>query len=39
MNAYIIVEGDKTELKVYPEWLSILAPQMQRIEDYTKVDE
>lgn len=39
MNAYIIVEGDKTELKVYPEWLSILAPQMQRIEDYTKVDD
>lgn len=38
MNAYIIVEGDKTELSVYPAWLSILVPQMQRIEQATQVD-
>lgn len=39
MNAYIIVEGSETELSVYPAWLSILAPQMQRIENATLVDE
>ena len=37
MNAYIIVEGSETELSVYPAWLSILAPQMQRIENTTLV--
>ena len=37
MNAYIIVEGSETELSVYPAWLSILAPQLQRIEDPTEV--
>ena len=37
MNAYIIVEGSETELSVYPAWLSVLAPRMQRIEDATKV--
>lgn len=31
MNAYIIVEGDTTETKVYPEWLRILAPSLKRI--------
>lgn len=38
MNAYIIVEGSETETSVYPAWLSILAPHMQRIEDATMVD-
>lgn len=33
MNAYIIVEGSETEMSVIPIWLSILAPQIQRIED------
>lgn len=33
MNAYIIVEGNETEMSVIPNWLNILAPQMQRIED------
>lgn len=31
MNAYIIVEGDTTETKVYPEWLSILVPSLKRV--------
>lgn len=39
MNAYIIVEGDRTELTVYPAWLAILAPHMQKIDDATQVDE
>lgn len=33
MNLYIIVEGDKTELSVYPAWLNILAPKLRRIEN------
>lgn len=33
MNAYIIVEGDKTETNVYPAWLSILSPRLQRVEN------
>lgn len=33
MNVYIIVEGDQTEMAVYPAWLSILAPNMKRIDD------
>ncbi|MCH5242798.1 MAG: hypothetical protein J1F67_10340 [Muribaculaceae bacterium] len=33
MNLYIIVEGDKTELQVYPAWMKYLAPQLNRIED------
>lgn len=38
MNAYIIVEGSETEMSVYPAWLSILAPNMHRIEDSSLVD-
>lgn len=33
MNAYIVVEGEKTEMSVYPAWLSIIAPKMHRIDD------
>lgn len=33
MNIYMIVEGAVTETKVYPAWLSILAPNMKRIDD------
>lgn len=39
MNCYIIVEGDKTELSVYPAWLSILAPTYTRIENFEDVNE
>ena len=31
MNLYMIVEGKKTETSVYPAWLSILAPNLQRV--------
>lgn len=37
MNLYIIVEGDKTELSVYPSWIAQLAPQLSRIEDAWEV--
>lgn len=33
MNLYIIVEGNKTELQVYPAWIKCLAPQLKRIEN------
>lgn len=39
MNFYIIVEGDQTEMSVYPAWLSILAPAYVRIKNAWDVDE
>ncbi len=33
MNFYIVVEGDKTEMSVYPAWLSILAQNYSRVEN------
>lgn len=32
MNAYIIVEGSRTEMKVYPKWLDIIAPELKRVD-------
>lgn len=32
MNIYIIVEGDKTETKVYPAWLQILVPSLKKVD-------
>ncbi len=31
MNVYIVVEGEQTEMTVYPAWLSIIAPNMKRV--------
>lgn len=39
MNFYIIVEGEKTEMSVYPAWLSLLAPEYTRIENFDDVNE
>ena len=39
MNFYIVVEGDKTELSVYPAWLSMLAPTYTRIENFEDINE
>ena len=39
MNFYIVVEGDQTEMSVYPAWLSILAPAYTRIENAWEVGE
>lgn len=33
MNLYIIVEGNRTELQVYPAWIKHIAPQLRKIED------
>ena len=32
MNVYFLVEGRRTERKVYPQWLSVLTPELKRIE-------
>jgi hypothetical protein len=37
MNLYFIVEG-KTELKVYPDWLSYLLPELRRVNRSNKVE-
>jgi len=33
MNLYFLVEGKRTESIVYPAWLSILVPELERIYD------
>lgn len=38
MNLYIITEGDRTEMSVYPAWLSFAAPSLKRIEDARDVN-
>ncbi|GAB1540129.1 hypothetical protein NUACC21_27980 [Scytonema sp. NUACC21] len=38
MNIYFLVEGKKTERKVYPAWLSYLLPELQRVQSYDEVD-
>lgn len=32
MNIYFLVEGEKTELKVYPQWLKYLVPELSQIK-------
>lgn len=38
MNIYFLLEGKRTEMKVYPNWLSILAPNINRIKNPYQVD-
>jgi hypothetical protein len=37
MNIYFLVEGKRTEMKVYPKWLSYLIPEMQRSTSFDTV--
>jgi len=39
MNIYFIVEGKRTESKVYPAWLSYLAPNIRKISFFDEPDE
>ncbi len=32
MNVYMVVEGRRTEPKVYPAWLSLLKPDFKRVD-------
>lgn len=38
MNIYFLLEGEKTEKKVYPKWLSILIPELQQVRDFDAVE-
>lgn len=37
MNIYFLVEGRRTEMKVYPKWLSILIPKLNRVQWHHEV--
>ena len=34
MNLYILVEGEQTEVQLYPKWLSYLLPELSRVFSY-----
>lgn len=38
MNLYFLVEGRRTEKKIYPKWLSHLLPELTEVSDPFKVD-
>lgn len=38
MNIYFLVEGKRTEKKVYPKWLSLLVPELIRVQSFDCVD-
>ncbi|MFE1747807.1 hypothetical protein [Coleofasciculus sp. H7-2] len=38
MNLYFLVEGRRTEKKVYPAWLGHLLPELQRVDAYALVN-
>jgi hypothetical protein len=37
VNIYFLVEGKRTEMKVYPKWLSILIPELQKVSNPREV--
>jgi len=37
MNIYFLVEGKRTEKKVYPKWLSLLVPELVRVQSFDSV--
>lgn len=38
MNIYFLVEGKRTERKVYPAWLAYLLPELQQVKNYDEVE-
>ncbi len=38
MNLYFLVEGRRTEAKVYPAWLSYLIPELKRVDSPDQVN-
>jgi len=38
MNIYFLVEGRRTEKKVYPRWLSYLVPNLKQVHGFDKVE-
>jgi hypothetical protein len=39
MNIYFLVEGKRTERKIYPAWLSHLLPELQQVKNYDEVNQ
>lgn len=37
MNIYFLVEGKRTEMKVYPKWLSHLIPELHKVQTFNAV--
>ena len=37
MNVYILVEGEKTELQLYPKWLSYIIPELFQVDHFARV--
>lgn len=38
MNIYFLVEGKRTERKVYPAWLGYLLPELKQVKSYDEVN-
>ncbi|AFM05169.1 hypothetical protein Fleli_2816 [Bernardetia litoralis DSM 6794] len=38
MNIYFLVEGKRTEKKVYPKWLSFLIPKLKRVNTHNQIE-
>lgn len=39
MNVYLLVEGGRTELQLYPQWLSFIIPELMRVATFDSVRE
>lgn len=39
MNLYFLVEGKRTERKVYPAWLAYLLPELQQVKNYEDINQ
>lgn len=39
MNVYFLVEGRRTEKKIYPKWLSHLVPELTKVDFFDEVKE
>jgi hypothetical protein len=39
MNLYIVVEGEETEMQLYPQWLSYVIPELKKVNTYKEVSQ
>ncbi len=39
MNLYFLVEGRRSESKVYPKWLEYFLPELKRVDNYDEVED
>ena len=37
MNLYFVVEGEETEMQLYPQWLSYSLPELKKVNTYKEV--